>query len=280
MMHPECRSCGKCKHATTKRSKNLEYIRYTKGTKTNLNNKSNRLFLILSGSFIITKNAKEYLCKTNEMAIIMANKHYNTTFVEDTEVMALSYDTISHVCENDSEEIKSILHNIKYEFCTLEMVPEVIDFSKSLKHYLEDSIKCYYISVSKHIEAFVLFKHYYSIHDVCRFFYPSIHKETSFFNIVMANNTNVNTASELAEACGYKSSNFRRLFKIHFGESPYQWMLKQKAPLIKEQLLNSNIPIKKIVIDFGFADQSHLNSFCKRFFNMTPLEVRKSLRSA
>ena len=51
-------------------------------------------------------------------------------------------------------------------------------------------------------------------------------------------------------------------------------MLQQKSTKIKNRLLDKTVPIKAIAAEFGFTDQSHLNDYCKQYFNATPLQIR------
>ncbi|MFT0318218.1 helix-turn-helix domain-containing protein [Bacteroides thetaiotaomicron] len=50
----------------------------------------------------------------------------------------------------------------------------------------------------------------------------------------------------------------------------------KKISKIKASLLDKTIPIKSIAYELGFVDQSHLNAFCKKYLNATPLQIRNS----
>ena len=78
----------------------------------------------------------------------------------------------------------------------------------------------------------------------------------------------------MSNLCGYSLPNFKKLFTKHFDVPPYRWMLQQKSAKIKNRLLDKKVPIKAIAAEFGFTDQSHLNAYCKQYFNATPLQIR------
>jgi len=61
---------------------------------------------------------------------------------------------------------------------------------------------------------------------------------------------------------------------IVFKESPYQWMQKKKAELIREKISESDTPFQEIAMDFDFNSQAHFTSYCKRLFGMTPSKLR------
>lgn len=93
----------------------------------------------------------------------------------------------------------------------------------------------------------------------------------------MAHYLTVRTAKELAAICMYSESHFGALFLEEFGESPYQWMQKQKSKHIVGRLSDQNIPIKDIVDEFKFSCPSHFNKYCIKQFGETPVQVRQKL---
>ena len=90
----------------------------------------------------------------------------------------------------------------------------------------------------------------------------------------MANYPQARTAKELAAMNGYSLNHFIELFEKEFGDTPYQWMQKQKAKHILGRLLNENVSIKDIVFEFKFSCPSHFNKYCKQYFRATPSEIR------
>ena len=101
-----------------------------------------------------------------------------------------------------------------------------------------------------------------------------LYKDLAFDTLVRRNYEHAKTVQELANLCGYSLPNFKKLFTKHFDVPPYRWMLQQKSAKIKNRLLDKKVPIKAIAAEFGFTDQSHLNAYCKQYFNATPLQIR------
>lgn len=86
-----------------------------------------------------------------------------------------------------------------------------------------------------------------------------------------------NSVKQLAELAGYSLSNFKVQFKAFFDDTPYNRMIKRKLHQLRMALTNETVPLKTIVDDFDFADQSHLNNFCKRHFGGTASQVKKGI---
>ena len=195
--------------------------------------------------------------------------------MEDVKLLVLSFVLSYQICDKMGiREAKHILDSTQYKFHSLPINEPMKLMLESVLYYLKDNITCGYWQKAKQLELFVIFWNYYALKDICYFFYPVFNKDIGFHSKVMANCFKAKTVIELAELCGYSLTTFNKLFKEHFQyPSPYKWMLQQNAPLIKGRLLDKTIPIKTIVSEFGFVDQSHLNRYCKRHFNATALQI-------
>jgi AraC family transcriptional regulator len=61
---------------------------------------------------------------------------------------------------------------------------------------------------------------------------------------------------QLARECELSTSHFARSFKVSFGVSPIQWVIRQRVSLAKELLIQRKISLSDVAILSGFADQS------------------------
>ncbi|MGL4331291.1 MAG: helix-turn-helix domain-containing protein [Bacteroidales bacterium] len=121
--------------------------------------------------------------------------------------------------------------------------------------------------------AFIL-KEYYSEEICFSCLSDQVVRNSEFKDKVMESYLKARTVVELAEICGYGLKSFQRMFNLHFGETPYQWMRKQMSSHIEAKLKDSSIPIKQIVAEFGFSSVSHFNTYCKKYFGATPKRFR------
>ena len=82
---------------------------------------------------------------------------------------------------------------------------------------------------------------------------------------------------ELAQQTSFSPYHFARLFKQTMGESPHQFVLKQRILAAQQLLTGTNMPLALIAIESGFANQSHFTRLFKRQVGLTPHEFRRRI---
>lgn len=83
--------------------------------------------------------------------------------------------------------------------------------------------------------------------------------------------------SELADWAKMSQSHFSTLFRQSTGKSPYKFLLQQRLTRARELLLNTNMAIADIAINVGFYDQSHLSRHMKKFYGVSPRQLRQQV---
>lgn len=81
--------------------------------------------------------------------------------------------------------------------------------------------------------------------------------------------------SLLAQQAGFSPYHFARLFRRATGESPHQFVLRQRIERAKHLLREADLPLAQIAHESGFANQSHLTQAFKRHLGLTPAAFRK-----
>jgi len=79
----------------------------------------------------------------------------------------------------------------------------------------------------------------------------------------------------MAEQVGFSPYHFARLFRRTTGESPHQFVLRQKIEKAQYLLRATNAPLSYIALESGFADQSHLTHTFNRYLGLTPKVYRQ-----
>ncbi len=79
----------------------------------------------------------------------------------------------------------------------------------------------------------------------------------------------------LAKQVDFSPHHFARLFRQATGDSPHQFVLRQRISHAKHLLNTTDLPLAHIAADSGFANQSHLTHIFKRFVGLTPAAYRK-----
>lgn len=85
------------------------------------------------------------------------------------------------------------------------------------------------------------------------------------------------TLSELAKRCNMSPSAFKRKFAEHYGLPPHRWQIKQRLNRAAVILFSTDLLVKQIAYESGFATPSHFIRCFKKEFGCTPEEYRKQL---
>ncbi len=79
----------------------------------------------------------------------------------------------------------------------------------------------------------------------------------------------------LAQQIGFSPYHFARLFRQTLGESPHQFVLRQRIARAQHLLKEAEVPLAHIALECGFANQSHLSLVFKRHLGLTPRAYRQ-----
>ncbi len=275
--HKVSSMCEGCSLAKSNNKRSFAISRTELGDEIHLSSDDGHLLFILDGEIEVDDGKTRYTCKTNEIVLLPIKTSYRVAALAKTKILVFKFSTHYQVCNDvNFEKLGDLVNKMEYRFNTLEINMYMSRFLESVMFYLEHRVCCDYLHEAKAIELFIVYKFFYSPEEIIRFFYPILRKDVVFSTLVYNNYEKARTVKDLAELCGYSLSNFKKIFTKKLGVSPYQWMQKQKMYKIKSRLLDKSIPIKSIAMEFGFADPAHLNSYCKRYFNATPQQIRNS----
>ncbi len=79
----------------------------------------------------------------------------------------------------------------------------------------------------------------------------------------------------LAQQIGFSPYHFARLFRQTTGESPHQFVLRQRIEKARHLLTTTDMPLAHIALESGFANQSHFTRIFKRHLGLTPRAYRQ-----
>jgi AraC family transcriptional regulator len=80
----------------------------------------------------------------------------------------------------------------------------------------------------------------------------------------------------MAEQAGFSAYHFARLFRQTTGESPHQFVLRQRIERAQRLLKERELPLVHVAFESGFASQSHLTQVFKRYLGLTPRAYRQN----
>ena len=79
---------------------------------------------------------------------------------------------------------------------------------------------------------------------------------------------------ELALQTGFSPYHFARLFRQTTGESPHQFVLRQRIEQAQRLLTEKDMSLVQAALECGFANQSHFTQVFKRHVGLTPRAYR------
>jgi AraC family transcriptional regulator len=80
---------------------------------------------------------------------------------------------------------------------------------------------------------------------------------------------------ELTSLTKLSQPRFARGFRVSTGVLPYTWALRRRVEAEEQLLLSTEMPLSRIAIQVGFADQSHLTKVFRRGLGTTPAAWRR-----
>lgn len=156
----------------------------------------------------------------------------------------------------------------------LTIKPILKDFLRSVKRYIDDGVSYSFMHTMKRQELSLIFRAYYTQDEIYPFTLPVVLETHEFKTFVMDNYLKMKGLKEFVDLSGMNLSQFNRKFKSHFKESPYQWLIKQRAKHIYQELALTNKSFIEIAKEFHFSDASHFNRYCKSMYGTLPSKIR------
>lgn len=239
----------------------------------------NEFIFVLEGSVILTlRDNPGGKLRKGEFAFMPAGDQMQYRAVKKSKLLIMRLFDSIQFCYGFSIEQ---LHNRMNEMGKPEkLVPLTINtrlkhFAQGIVNAWEDGLRCKIYFRAEISRLLALLLAYYSKEELYNFFYPILSPDTAFSEYVRKNWLTHRTVNELARTMNITTQQFSRRFNHVFGEKPREWMQKEKARLIYEEICIGNKPLKEIADKYGFTDQANFNRFCKTFYETTPGEIRK-----
>ncbi len=240
----------------------------------------NCILFVSKGSFeIVNDPTQDRSVITDEMIFIPPFTSLKGRALSPLKLILLTFENNNSLYQKLNLECQAITCNsVTIGFKIMKINPHIQHFLSSISSYLNDNINCIGLFLNKQSELFYLLKMYYSRDEVINFFCSILCNKNDFKQNVLKNYTRDSSVSDLALKCNMSLKTFTRRFKENFGETPYQWLLKQNIREIRMKLADPNIQIKDIAFEFGFASASHFSNFCKTQMNESPQAIREKIK--
>ncbi len=266
-----------CSNYGSEESALVRIVEYAKGEV------RDRLFLQSGIAFVLKGNVqvsvdgiKDYPIGEEKIVVSPMGTRFRVEAMEDTTVLVFHMKYTTQLCE--SFRYDTLAPDKGRELKALSFNPAIRNFIGDLMARINDGLTCKHYLEHKLSELFFLFRAYYTKEELAAFFCRLMTSDLAFRELVVQKYSKAKSVRELADMTHYSETGFHKRFKKVFGESPSDWLNREKANVLRRELMHTQTPLKIVSDKFDFSSVSHLNKFCKKHLGATPLQVRNGKR--
>lgn len=233
------------------------------------------IIFILQGDMTLIDENRTIVVKHKDIILVPPVHRMAVNILEDIELIILRIKAPIHLCNIiPLERLLGETTGSTDLSVGLEANERIMDYLILLSKCLDDGLRCKCFAEIKSSEIFYYFRAYYNKESLKVFFAPLFTKDYEFSVFVLRNYRKMKTVQQFASEMGYSLSRFERQFKKIFKESAYQWMTKQKAKSIYNDLVNTKRTIIDVSDEYGFSSLSQFCDYCKRVLGSSPAKIR------
>ena len=238
----------------------------------------NYLLFLLEGSISISCNEfSKRIVSEKEIVLVPIAADVNCKTMSHCRILVFTFDLFPDYFDKSyMQSLIGICNKTTYQFLPFTINESLDDFFSLLLLYIEHDLEPLMHTI-KGRELFILMCSVYSKKEIAELFYPLIGYSSDFRTKVLRNYKKVSSIEDLAELFGAEKRTFTRRFKEEFGDSPYQWLLNQKAKHVRFSLVDTNQTLDEIRQEHGFKFPAHFTRFCWEQFSCSPMKLRKRL---
>ena len=276
-----------CQHYCHSEKPDIEVVKILAGDKGNLLITENEIVCVVEGHIRYDFHDMA-TCEGLEGTILFrrARAEYAYEVLTDSMIVIFRINKPINLCNNYSieklyrmkEEQPENITTAEKKLATLEMNERVWHFLQGVIGCITDGIKCNYWFELKIKELFTLLRGYYTKELLFDFFNSILSPDMAFSEYVHMNWLQFRSVNKLAASMNMTPKQFSARFISIFGQTPYRWILDNKAKIAYQEITSTKLPFKQIALDNGFNSDTQFTRFCKEKFGNTPTELRLGKR--
>lgn len=236
------------------------------------------ILFVLEGEIVINCNEfKNRKVIKGEMCLLPRNSAMFGRVIRDTQIISCAFVQSIKFCNKYSFEHlanDSLSTNFQYDFTVLPIKERISELLSLLTNSLSDGLGCTHYHELIEQQLFIFFRAYYAKEELISFFYPLLGSDLDFKDLILSNYQSITNVVSFAEIANMSISTFNRRFKEVFKESAHSWISKRKSERIFMDIAISSKTFQDITFQYNFSSQAYLTTFCKKYFNKTPQEIR------
>lgn len=256
-------------------SSRFEFLEFQRAETILLKTESNKLIYVLNGHAEISYNQYDFISMSSaDFILVPTSASLSIVASSSCKFVCFEFEYIKDSWINKRlESLTNVLGSVSYTYNKVKAKKALTLFFDNLLFFKSDLAKNDFIELKEKELFYILFSYYSNI-DIYNIFYPVISNDVNFRSFVLANHLKVRGVAELAALSGHSLSTFKRRFFDNFGESVYSWMQMQKSKHIIHLFKNEKVVFSEIISTYGFSSPSHFTRFCKKYYGVTPSELR------
>jgi len=274
------RELGVCKKPQTDERTAFTYYELVAGDEIRKQDLSlHYLFFVLSGQLEISCNEfMDRRIQSGQMIFLLRSSTVHVRTSKKCALLVLYFDMLQTSCEQHL--LSSFLPEVEktqYDFTPVQ-IPQSIQLFLKQTHYMqEQKVDCMHFNSLKRREFFLLLRHFCSRNEIIQLLFPLISSSLLFRNRVLDKYPQLGdgNVTKFAGLLGMGRKSFDKRFREEFGESPAQWMIREKVKRLRIYLAKPGVTVTDAMDEFFFDSSGHFNRFCHQHFNMTPGKMIK-----
>ena len=232
--------------------------------------KHNYIVFVVSGEAKVKgrKNTDFLPMKSSNMyALSKLCSPYQFKALEDYKCVILQADSLANhvnathlveILQSDLEECNGV-PSLQYDVVIESFVQNVLMLITCRESMTTDIFNI------KKVEFLHYMRKLYSEPELTQFMYGILSTYSDFKMGVYSNFTNSSNVEQLAESVFMTVKTFTRRFKQEFNMTPLEWIVEQRLYNLNNAIVNKGMPLSSLLEEFGFASNSALRQFCKRY---------------
>ena len=276
--HKLCTNCRKTGKAV------IEVVKMVKGKAGIIDLTYHKVLFILEGGIeLFCKDEPNYQAAKGKMLFLVAGSQCSYKSLKKSTVVFFRIQAPINLCRDlsledlyvkEKRKRKKVYKPEHNNFGELDMNLQVRQLVDNISQSLEHGLTCHYWLEIKVQEFFLLLRIYYSKESIYEFLYPILSNDIAFSEQIRLHWKKFQTAAELAAFLNLTIKKFTMQFTAVFGQTPYQWMLQERARIVLFEVKSTGKLFKEIAVENGFSSESSFIRFCRKEFNKTPTQIR------